>query len=243
MRLSIQKIFILISAAFIFSSCAAVYVPNVAHTTFYEENGDLSVSGFVGSTGYDGQVSFAMTDNLYLYGAASYLKEDSTNNENNDEDYLKHKYQEGAIGFYHCMGSSGRYTMHMGMGHGESEAYDSYVFFGDNELMAKGKYRKYFFQSALGMSKDIVDLGGAIRYNYVDFYKFSTTSENIPGVEHIFNQFIEPSFFVRVGYKYIKWHFQYSVAIGLRDESPFDYRANRISMGITFKYNILGKNF
>ena len=241
MRLSIQNIILMISAAVIFSSCAAVYVPNVAHTTFYEESGDVSVSGFVGSTGYDGQVSFAVTDNIYLYGAASYLKEDSTTYE--DDDYLKHSYQEGAIGFYHWMGGSGRYTMHMGMGHGEAEAFDRYNFFGDQKLVAEGKYRKYFFQSALGMSKDVVDLGGAIRYTYVDFYKFSTNREEYGTIEHIFNQFIEPTFFVRLGYKYIKWHFQYSWAFGLRDDSPFDYRANRISMGITFKYNILGKNF
>ncbi len=241
MRLSIQKIFILISTAIIFSSCAAVYVPNVAHTTFYEESGDLSASGFVGSTGYDGQVSFAFTNNLYFYGAASFMEEDSTSYE--DDNYLKHNYQEGAIGFYHCIESSGRYTMHMGIGHGEAEAYDRFNFFGSNKVTAEGKYRKYFFQSALGMSKDIVDLGGAIRYSYVDFYKFNSNREDYGTVEHIFNHFLEPSFFVRVGYKYIKWHFQYSLAFGLRDESPFDYKINRISMGITFKYNILGKNF
>ena len=241
MRLSIQNIILMISAAVIFSSCAAVYVPNVAHTTFYEEGGDLSVSGFVGTTGYDGQVSAAITNNLYLYGAASYLKEDSTSYE--DEDYLKHNYQEGAIGFYHCMGSSGRYTMHMGMGHGEAEAYDRYEFFGENKVTADGKYRKYFFQCALGMSKDIVDLGGSIRYSYVDFYKFNSNREDYGTVEHIFNHFLEPSFFVRVGYKYIKWHFQYSLAFGLKDESPFDYKINRISMGLTFKYNLLGRNF
>lgn len=241
MRLSIHKILIMISTAVIFSSCAAVYVPNVAHTTFYEESGDVSLSGFIGSTGYDGQVSAAITNNLYIYGAASFMEEDSTSYE--DDDYLKHNYQEGAIGFYHCIESSGRYTMHMGIGHGEAEAYDRFNFFGDQKVAADGKYRKYFFQSALGMSKDIVDLGGSIRYSYVDFYEFNSNGEDYGRVEHIFNHFIEPSFFVRLGYKYVKLHFQYSRAFGLSHESPFNYKSNRISMGITFKYNILGKNF
>ena len=88
-----------------------------------------------------------------------------------------------------------------------------------------------------------VDLGGAVRYSYVDFYKFSSDRQDIEPVEHIYNHFIEPTFFVRVGYKYVKWHFQYSLAFGLREESPFDYKINRISIGLTFKYNILGKNF
>ena len=241
MRLSTIKIFFVISIAIIFSSCAAVYVPNVAHTTFYEESGDVSVSGFIGSTGYDGQVSFAVTNNLYIYGAANFMDEDSTSETN--DDFLKHSYQEGALGFYHVMGTSGRYTMHAGIGHGEAEAFDRYNFFGDVEVKAKGDYRKYFFQSALGMSNDIVDLGGAVRYSYVDFYKFRSDREDIEPVEHVYNHFIEPTFFVRVGYKYVKWHFQYSLAFGLRDESPFEYKINRISIGLTFKYNILGKNF
>ncbi|MEJ2053713.1 MAG: hypothetical protein P8X42_07310 [Calditrichaceae bacterium] len=238
MRLLVLRTFVLLSSAVFFYSCAAVYIPNVAHTTFYEGSGDLSISGFTGSTGFDGQISYAVTDNMYLYGAAAYLNEDSTL-ENND-DFLNHSYQEGAIGYYHVMGNSGRYTMHMGYGQGEAEAIDRYIFFGNQELKALGKYRKYFFQSCLGMSNNIVDFGGAIRYNYVDFYEFSSSNETR---EHIFNHFIEPTFFVRLGYKYIKWHFQYSLTLGLRDDSPFDYKVNRISVGVTFKYNILGNNF
>lgn len=242
MRLSIFKILVIISSAIILSSCATVYVPNVAHTTFYEESGDLSVSGFAGTTGFDGQVSAAITNNIYLYGAAAFMDKDSTTEM--DDDYLDHSYQEGAIGFYHVMGTSGRYTMHMGYGQGKAEAVDNYnSLFGEQTIFAKGDYHKYFFQSALGMSKNVVDLGGAIRYCYVNFDKFNPDVEDIEPVKNVYNHFIEPTFFVRVGYKYIKWHFQYSFAFGLRDESPFDYKRNRISMGITFKYNILGKNF
>ena len=132
MRLSTLKILSIVSIAIILSSCAAVYVPNVAHTTFYEESGDLSVSGFTGSTGYDGQVSAALTNNLYFYGAASFLEEDSTSE--NYDDFLHHTYQEGAIGYFNTMGTSGRYTMHAGFGHGEAEAVDRYDFFGDQVL-------------------------------------------------------------------------------------------------------------
>jgi len=238
MRLSALRIFIISLSAVFFYSCAAVYVPNVAHTEFYEGAGDISVSGFSGSTGFDGQLSCAVTDNIYIYGAAAFLNEDSTL-ENND-DFLEHSYQEGAIGYYHIMGSSGRYTMHMGYGQGEAEAVDNYVFFGDRNIKATGKYRKYFFQSCLGMSNNVVDFGGAIRYSYVDFYEFKSASETR---EHIYNHFIEPTFFVRLGYKYIKSHFQYSLAFGLRNNSPFDYRVNRISLGLTFRFNILGENF
>lgn len=214
------------------------YRPNVANTTFYENNGDFGASGFIGSTGFDGQLSYAFSDYFYLLGSGSFTFQDS--NKAEVIDYEKHYYYEGGLGFYSTIGTKGRFTFHFGMGKGTSRIIGISNIFGYHEVPQRGKYFKYFIQSTMGFSTSIIDFGGSVRYNYVDFYQFQVR-DNLQ--KNVFNHFFEPAFFIRAGWRYWRTHVQLSIIDGLRKESPFSYDYFRVSVGFSFKYNLFGKNY
>lgn len=222
----------------LFQSCTPVYIPNVSNTAFYEDSGDLSASVFLGSTGYDGHVSYALSDHVFLHSGGSFFYEDSSSQ--NREDYIKHYYYEGALGYYTNFASKGQTTLQIGVGRGAAEAVSIFKFIDYNEIPITGKYLKYFFQSTLGFSTKIIDFGGCVRYNYVEFFRYRYKDEEY--TTDVYNHFMEPAVFIRAGWKYFRYHAQVSYILGLRNNSPFDYDFLRFSVGFSFKYNLFGKN-
>ncbi len=221
-----------------FKACTPVYIPNVSNTAFYDNSGDISASAFLGTSGFDGQLSYALSDHIYLHSGGSFFYDDSNRQER--EDYIKHYYYEGALGYYTDFASKGKTTFHIGIGRGVTEAVSIFEFIDYNEIPITGKYLKYFFQSTMGLSTNIVDFGGCVRYNYVEFYRYTYREENYR--TDVYNHFIEPAVFIRAGWKSFRYHAQISYILGLRNESPFNYDFLRFSVGFSFKYNLFGKN-
>ena len=218
-------------------SCTRVYLPNAAQTVFYDNEGDASIAAFTGTNGFDGQISYAVTDDWFVGIAGSFMNADS--NKEDATDFIRHSYYEGGFGYYSKFGSRGKYNIQGGIGRGNIETISVYSFFGDHAVPGTGVYHKYFLQNTIGFSTSAIDLGGNVRFNYVDFQHLRIYDEIF---RHQKDYFIEPTFFLRAGWKNFRYNMQCSLIFGLKRDRPFDYDWLRINMGLSYQFNIFGKS-
>src|SRR3989339_701931 len=89
-----KRLFIAISViSFIglFSSCSPEYIPNMVNTPLFSNQGEFQATVATGTSNFDAQLGYAITDNIAIIANGSYADE---TNDTTDE-FHKHLIIEG----------------------------------------------------------------------------------------------------------------------------------------------------
>jgi len=213
------------------AGCAPVYVPNVRNAPLFTKAGEFQGAMTYGSGDLDLQAAVAVTNNFALMGNYSYgnRNTDSVNQHN----YHKHKFYEGAIGYYKN-DKSFCFEIFLGYGQGEASSFgDYYIFSTTNPQLARGKFNRFFLQPSFGFNKKVVNVAFTPRVSWVDFAEFSSISSTKtldlspriffePAVTARFN-FLDNRFFGTV---------QIGVATPINGDVIFDYEGLNIATGL-----------
>jgi hypothetical protein len=216
----------------IFNSCAPVYIPNTVNAPLFKSKGELMVSGFGGTNGYDVQFAYAPIDHMVIMANGAYQSKDYDSN--SLKDYHKHFFGEIGAGYFTELGEKARFECIGGYGFGQAETGYDFSFLTTNTGVVKGMYDRYFIQADLGTSSnfDYLNTGIAIRGTYVNFYKF--TSGNSDFDKTVSNIYIEPAVFIRAGWNYIKFQFEFGGCISTQETPEFNSQPFFISVGLVF---------
>jgi len=150
-------------------ACAPVYVPNTAHTPMLEEQGEVQVGGYAGTSGIDLQAAAALTDHVGAFADFSFgNQEGESSDPANDDDFHRHRFGEVGIGYFTGFGRAGHFEVYGGYGLGRAEAADEYDIFGPSIVMATGRYNRFFVQPALGVDVGPLQLNGIARLAHVN---------------------------------------------------------------------------
>lgn len=227
-----NRLLILISAVIIFQSCAPVYLPNTRQTPMFDEPGEIQLSGYHGTNGFDIQAAASVVDHFAVMGNAAFAARDSEDS----TDYRKHHFYEFGLGYYDTFGEKGRFEFYGGYGGGKTEAQDSYFFVNNNEIVAKGEFNRFFLQGNLGLQTDVFEGAFSYRVAWLNYYKFeevrtgSTLYDN-----NVKEVFLEPAITLKVGGEKVKFVSQFGVSFPYDDHSSIDYEPFSLSIGIIGK--------
>jgi hypothetical protein len=212
--------------ALVISSCAPVYLPNIRNTPMFTKGGEFQLTGQVGN-GIDGQAAISVTNHIGLMANYSYINR-NTANVSDEEDFLRHKFFEGGIGYF---GQDENMFFEVFAGYGKGEGFSSGNFFEvDN---AEGKYERYFIQPAFGMNKKEIQLSFVPRISVVDFTEY-TLGSNTFAVNEDPKVFFEPGFVTRVNTasNHFFFTFQAGMSVSLSEDIYFDHRRFQLATGI-----------
>jgi hypothetical protein len=208
---------LLVFITIIVSSCAPAYVPNVVNTPLLSNKGEVQAAVYKGLSGFDPQLSYAITDHvgLMLNGSFADRTSDST------DDYHKHQFVEIGSGYYTKIGTKGRFETFGGFGYGKLQAYwESGIL----EPYADVKSIRFFVQPTIGVTTKIFDGGLSWRFVLIDMYQGSANSTGI---------FAEPVLTGKLGFKYVKFITQFGFTIPLNFEYiDFSYEPFIFSVGL-----------
>jgi hypothetical protein len=218
---------LLILALLATSACAPVYIPNVRNSPMFTKGGEFQASVQIGN-GIEAQSAVAVTEHFAVM--ANYLYIDVSNTEN-EQDYHRHRFFEGAIGYFSNKDDS-FFEVFAGYGRGKGSANEGFEFLGSDALFATGRYERYFIQPALGLNKNVMNVSFAPRFSMVDFYEFSTEV----GRSDIHEEpkfFFEPAVIGRANFanNHMYFVFQGGLSLGMSDNIYFDRRNFQFSAG------------
>ncbi len=206
----------------VLSSCSPEYIPNMVNSPMFSNAGEFQATVATGTSNFDAQTAFAITDNIGIMVNGSF------GNETNDstDDFHKHTFIEGGIGYYNKIGDKGRYEIYGGFGTGSVEGFFEDALF-DSEI-TNANYNRFFVQPGIGMSTGIFDGSFSPRFVLIQMNPQGTdiTSGS-------YNVFIEPVFTSKVGFKWVKFVAQvgFSVPFG-DDQVNFNYQSFIMNVGL-----------
>ncbi len=220
------------------SQCSPVYIPNTRNAPLLAKAGEFQGAMQFGTNGIDLQGSVAVTNNLALMGNYSYGNRNTdTLYTNSRENYHKHKFYEGAIGYYKneerfC------FEVFVGYGRGEGTSYGSFSSLtSSSQDRVAGKYSRIFFQPSFGINRKFVSFAFTPRFAMIDFSEFSIASSPVIIVDLDPKIFVEPAVTARFNFLDNRFFatIQIGVSTSLADNVPFDYEPFNISTGLGFR--------
>lgn len=222
---------IIISAIGMFSSCSLEYIPNMVNSPMLSNRGEFQATIATGTSNFDAQTAFAITNNIGIMVNGSF------GNETNDttDDYHKHAFIEGGIGYYDKIGEKGRYEIYGGYGIGKVEGYFENATFDSQRTDAN--YNRFFIQPGIGMSTGIYDGSFSPRFVFIQMNPegagFDTGGD--------YNIFIEPVFTSKIGFKYVKFVYQIGFSVPLGEQS-LNFNHQTLIMNVGLNIN-LGRRY
>jgi hypothetical protein len=214
-RHTICKVFALL--AFIVSSCAPAYLPNVVNSPMFGNKGEFQFSTHSSLSGFDPQLAYAITDHLGVMTNASFADRTSDSTDN----FHKHKFVEFGAGYYEKIGTKGRFEAFGGFGFGKLKAYYDNSFWQD---FASVRNFRFFVQPAIGLSSQVFDGSFATRLVLVRILQGTNLSTGF---------FVEPVITAKVGFKYVKFVTQCGFSVPFKEtELDFEYEPFIFSVGI-----------
>jgi hypothetical protein len=214
--------------ALIFSSCSPVYVPNVRNAALFRGAGEVQVSGHVGS-GVDLQSAVSVTDHIGVMANYEFMRRTRTGSDK----YIKHNFWEGAVGYYENSDNL-CYEIFGGYGKGEGTVYENYgdAFAGPTEVLALGKYQRFFIQPSIGSNHRIFNWIVSARISYVDVDEFVYDGRSAIHNDPVI--FFEPAFTGRINFGKSPIYTQFQTGLSLDTtygEPVYDYEAFNFSFG------------
>lgn len=222
---------IILTALVALCSCAPVYVPNLRNSPMFTKGGEFQASVQIGN-GIEGQSAFAVTDHFGVMSNYAYI--DQTDSEN-DENYHRHRFFEGAAGYF-TNNDENFFEVFAGYGRGKASTFDGFEFFGPQSVAATGRYERYFLQPAFGLNKDDMNFAFVSRVSMVDFYEFANEIGSSPVHEEP-KFFFEPAIVGRANFANNNMFvtFQAGACLGMSDNVYFDRRTFQLAGGVGFR--------
>ncbi|MBN2486455.1 MAG: hypothetical protein JXB34_10820 [Bacteroidales bacterium] len=223
---TIKRLLLLGILAAVFS-CTPAYIPNVVNTPLLTEKNDLNLATYTGTSGFDLQGSYALTDNigLMINSSMSNRANDSTDN------YHRHAFFEVAPGYYTNYGRIGVVEVYGGYGHGWVDSYYSNSYF---LSYSKANVSRFFIQPGMGLTTHIFDGIASVRLVYVSIFQDNISDYGV---------FFEPVLTGKLGYKYLKFVGQMGFSMPvLSKEINFEYQPFLVSFGVQINLGALVKS-
>jgi hypothetical protein len=200
----------------IFSGCAPTYVPTTVNSPLLTYRGEFQAAIYAGSSGFDPQLAYAITDHIAVMLNGSFKNSQSDSSEN----FHKHQFVELGVGYYLRFVGKGRFEVFGGYGLGNLQAHSTNsIFNSDSDV----KLNRIFIQPGVGMVTDLLDLSFATRFVIVgvdqDPLKYTRS-------------FLEPAATCRIGYKLFKFSAQIGYSIPFNSSNLVDYQPFMFSLGI-----------
>ncbi len=207
---------ILAGVAILLDACAPAYVPNVINTPLLSNKGELQASINGGISGFDPQISYALTDHIGLALNGSFANRTSDSTEN----YHKHNFVELGTGYYTKMGKVGRFETFGGVGFGNTRGGYS------NDLWSaytNANYTRLYLQPGIGIATAPFDGSLAARLAFVNLKQGSQRSTGV---------FLEPVITLKTGFKNVKLSVQIGLSFSLNENIDFNYHPFIFSIGL-----------
>jgi len=213
MKLQTPVYYVLGIIILFFSSCAPVYIPNTSNTPLLTNKKEVQASIHAGTSGFDPQFAYAVTDHMGIMLNGSFLNSTS----DSTDSYHKHKFVEAGAGYYSHFGTRGKFETFAGAGFGK---IDALYWLSDSNV----SFTRYFIQPSVGITTKVVDAGLSTRIVIVNYNQISTS---VPGV------FFEPIFTLKAGYDHIKAVGKIGFSFPMNSEKTnFDNQPFILSLGI-----------
>jgi hypothetical protein len=216
-RLPVLSFYLLI---FFLTACAPVYVPNMINQPLLHQKGDLKVSASTGSSGFDPQLAYAVTDQIGIMANGSFAHYEENSQDNTSTNNHKHQFYEFGGGYYKMLNPITCLEAYGGYGFGSVNGDYSDLW----ESHSDSRINRLFFQPGIGITNDFIDASFSPRIVWVDI---------IQSGDHVSQCLFEPALTAKFGYKHIKGIFQigFSGPIG-QDHYKFLYQPFMLSVGI-----------
>ncbi len=130
-------VFILI---LVFTSCSPEYIPNMVNSPMFSNQGEFQATVVTGNSNFDAQTAVAITNNIGIMLNGSYGNETSDSSDN----FHKHSFLEGGLGYYNKIGDKLRYEIYGGYGYGKVEGYFSNSFVTE---LTTASYNRFFYST------------------------------------------------------------------------------------------------
>ena len=230
LRTGFYFILFILGTVGLFSSCSPEYIPNMVNSPMFTNGGEFQATIATGTSNFDAQTAYAITDNIGIMVNGSYGDETSDSSDN----FHKHTFIEGGIGYYDTFGDKGRYEIFGGYGSGRVEGYYKNIF--NVSDITDARYNRYFIQPGIGIATGIFDGSFATRFTLV---QMNPTGNDFAAGEY--KAFAEPVITAKIGYRYVKFITQFGFPFHLGSEKPsYDYQHFIVNFGLTFN---LGRDY
>lgn len=228
---SIKQLISISFIGIIIHSCTPSYIPNMVNAPLFTSQGEVQITASTGSSGIDGQLAYAVTDNFGIMLNGSYS--DKKDTAVSFRHFHYHDFIEFGAGYTTPIGKSQKFEIFGGGGVGNVDSYyNSSIYYG----RANARLTRFFLQPCIGSSNDVFDGGFTPRIVFVKMDNpFVNESYNT------FETFIEPTFTAKVGWKYIKMVFQIGVSFPASRPVYFGHQPLMFSFGLMGK--IPGKDY
>ncbi len=220
MKTKLTLIFLLLAVTLlIINSCSPAYVPNVINAPMLTNKGEIQASVHLGTSGFDPQVAYAVTDHLGIMVNASFL--DVTDTSSITNNYHKHIFFEFGPGYYKNLKNGFKFGTYTGIGFGRINGeWENPLF----TSITNVKSTRLFLQPTLGYTSKILDLGISSRFVIITF---SQDSEKDTGI------MFEPALTAKLGWDHIKIVGQVGLAYPLNEQNiHFPYQPGLFSLGL-----------
>jgi hypothetical protein len=202
------------------NSCAPAYVPNMVNQPLLHKEGDLKVSVSSGSSGFDPQIAYAVTNQIGIMANGSFAHYEENNQDNTSTNNHKHQFFEFGSGYYEMLNPITCFEVYGGYGLGSVNGNYSDLW----ESHSDSRINRLFIQPGVGITNDFIDASFSPRIVWVDI---------IQSGDHVSQLLFEPALTAKFGYKHVKGIFQigFSGPIG-QDHYRFLYQPFMLSVGI-----------
>jgi hypothetical protein len=201
-------------------SCAPAYVPNRVNAPLLTNKGEIQISASIGTSGFDPQIAYAVTNSIGLMANASVL--DMSSDETSESDiYHSHIFFEFGPGYYRNLNRGFKFETFTGIGFGRINGeYENSLWTSNVDVKSK----RYFLQPSFGYTSKLLDIGVSARLVVVSF---DQNSEKNTGV------LVEPALTAKLGWDHIKIIGQIGLAYPLNESDiNFAYQPGLVSLGL-----------
>lgn len=194
-----------------------------------KDKGDLQASVFAGTSNFDFQTAYALTNHFALMANGNFGQHSAITGGG----LTFHRLWEGGLGYFQPVGDKWHFEFFSG--YGEGNITGSFEDRKDFNWLDDIKVKRGFWQADMGFTDGIVEGVLASRVTYVDMRQ--------QGVGGDYGMFAEPGLVVKIGPDYLKGVLEAGVCIPLQSRKLlFDYNPVTLSIGIQGKLNLLKKH-
>lgn len=240
---------IYLALAVALSSCShSYYMPTTQSVPLFKEKGELQVNACLindrfssinnpdSYTATELQAAYSITSKFAVMANGALSR---TGLQQNDKDWMRSSYMEGALGYYRPLAENLRFETYAGAGVNRQHHHymGNNVSLGTSDLL----YAKVFVQPNIGYTNNIFDIALSTRLGLVDYHILNnnTAGSSIHELDIVNLRkgspmvMLEPAITMRVGWKWAKFQLQLAHTLNLTG-SAVNLTPFTVSLGANF---------